>query len=272
MPGRFRSVHRRRQGTFGTERDDDVAHTHRRDFTGGFFGRALIGDADSGDGFGFGFIRGDRVQRFEQSGGELRGRGRVQDDLLAQPVRHHGGGLDGLHRDFELQQDDIGRFDCLGRPFQVVGGEMRVGAGSDDDAVLSVGIHGNQGHARRVFRVGKYIRGVDPLFVEQLVGLVPEDVAACFADEGDPSARRATVTAWLAPLPPGFMKKVPPMTVSPGRGKCPVQMTISVFELPITRIFDSDMCFYCVAVCPALPVCCTRQGGVVFNRYIRRFV
>ena len=84
--------------------------------------------------------------------------------------------------------------------------------------------------------------------------------------------RRATVTAWLAPLPPGFMKKVPPMTVSPGRGKCPVQMTISVFELPITRIFDSDMCFYCVAVCPALPVCCTRQGGVVFNRYIRRFV
>ena len=177
------------QGPFGTERDDDVAHTHRRDFTGGFFGRAFIGDADSGDGFGFGFIRGDRVERFEQSGGELRGRGRVQDDLLAQPVRHPGGGLDGLHRDFELQQDDVGRFDCLGRPFQVVGGEMRVGAGSDDDAVLSVGIHGNQGHARRVFRVGKYIRGVDPLFVEQLVGLVPEDVAACFADEGDPSAQ-----------------------------------------------------------------------------------
>ena len=66
---------------------------------------------------------------------------------------------------------------------------MCVGSGCDDDAVLSVGIYGNQGHARRVFRVGKYIRSVDPFFIEQLVGLVSEDVAACFADEGDPSAQ-----------------------------------------------------------------------------------
>ena len=71
--------------------------------------------------------------------------------------------------------------------------------------------------------------------------------------------RRATVTAWLAPLPPGFMKKVPPMTVSPGRGKCPVQMTISVFELPITRIFDSDMVFF-LCGCLSRPAGSYRAG------------
>ena len=88
--------------------------------------------------------------------------------------------------------------------------------------------------------------------------------------------RRATVTAWLAPLPPGFMKKVPPMTVSPGRGKCPVQMTISVFELPITRIFDSDMVFF-LCGCLSRPAGSYKpagRGGVqsVYPSFCLRFV
>ena len=47
----------------------------------------------------------------------------------------------------------------------------------------------------------------------------------------------AAATAWLAPLPPGFIMKLPPMIVSPGTGRRSALMTISVLQLPITMIF-----------------------------------
>jgi hypothetical protein len=47
---------------------------------------------------------------------------------------------------------------------------------------------------------------------------------------------RAMATAWLAPLPPGFIMNSFPITVSPGTGSLLALMTISVFELPITTI------------------------------------
>jgi hypothetical protein len=39
------------------------------------------------------------------------------------------------------------------------------------------------------------------------------------------------------------MKKVPPITVSPGTGSLSALMTISVLQLPITIIFLSDINF-----------------------------
>ena len=47
----------------------------------------------------------------------------------------------------------------------------------------------------------------------------------------------AAATAWLAPLPPAFIKKVPPSNVSPGNGSVAAFTTISVLALPTTTIF-----------------------------------
>ena len=44
----------------------------------------------------------------------------------------------------------------------------------------------------------------------------------------------AAATAWLAPLPPGFVRKSPPKMVSPGRGSLEVFITMSVLVLPMT--------------------------------------
>ena len=46
----------------------------------------------------------------------------------------------------------------------------------------------------------------------------------------------AAATAWLAPLPPGAVKKPPPMIVWPRSGKRSQRATRSMFRLPITRI------------------------------------
>ena len=51
---------------------------------------------------------------------------------------------------------------------------------------------------------------------------------------------RAAATAWFAPLPPRAVKKVPPSTVSPGRGRVGTRTTMSVFELPTTTIRGWD--------------------------------
>jgi hypothetical protein len=40
----------------------------------------------------------------------------------------------------------------------------------------------------------------------------------------------------LAPFPPRAVKKVPPITVSPGRGSAGTLTTMSVFELPTTTM------------------------------------
>ena len=53
------------------------------------------------------------------------------------------------------------------------------------------------------------------------------------------SERRATATAWFAPFPPGFMRNVPPETVSPGTGIFFPVITMSVLVLPRTTIFIS---------------------------------
>ena len=77
--------------------------------------------------------------------------------------------------------------------------------------------------------------------------------------------RRAAATAWLAPFPPGFMKKVPPMTVSPGAGRCSVRMTMSVLELPTTRMLCVDIGSYVFFVCGgcAIPAHrCRRRIGI----------
>ena len=50
----------------------------------------------------------------------------------------------------------------------------------------------------------------------------------------------ATATAWFAPFPPGFMKNVPPDTISPGTGIRFPLMTMSVLVLPSTTIFFSS--------------------------------
>ena len=49
--------------------------------------------------------------------------------------------------------------------------------------------------------------------------------------------RRATATAWFAPFPPGFMRNLPPLTVSPGTGIFFPVMTMSVLVEPNTTIF-----------------------------------
>jgi hypothetical protein len=49
--------------------------------------------------------------------------------------------------------------------------------------------------------------------------------------------RRDAAMAWFAPLPPGFMRKVPPSKVSPGAGNFSVLITMSVLELPIIKIW-----------------------------------
>ena len=48
---------------------------------------------------------------------------------------------------------------------------------------------------------------------------------------------RATATAWFAPFPPGFMRKLPPHTVSPGTGIFFPAITMSVLVDPRTTIF-----------------------------------
>src|SRR5439155_12108828 len=45
---------------------------------------------------------------------------------------------------------------------------------------------------------------------------------------------RAAATAWFAPLPPGYLSKVAPVTVSPGRGKRSQRTTKSRFTEPTT--------------------------------------
>ena len=49
--------------------------------------------------------------------------------------------------------------------------------------------------------------------------------------------RRATATAWFAPLPPAFIMNRPPLTVSPGAGSFRPAITISVFVEPNTTVF-----------------------------------
>src|SRR5262245_1021946 len=44
--------------------------------------------------------------------------------------------------------------------------------------------------------------------------------------------RRAQATAWLAPLPPGAVKNVWPISVSPGAGRRGVRTTRSILMLP----------------------------------------
>ena len=48
---------------------------------------------------------------------------------------------------------------------------------------------------------------------------------------------RAAATAWFAPLPPPVTRKSPPLTVSPGAGRCGTRTVMSVFVLPTTTTF-----------------------------------
>ena len=48
--------------------------------------------------------------------------------------------------------------------------------------------------------------------------------------------RRAHATAWLAPLPPGAVKKLCPVRVSPGAGSRGTRATKSMLMLPKTTI------------------------------------
>jgi hypothetical protein len=53
--------------------------------------------------------------------------------------------------------------------------------------------------------------------------------------------RRAQATAWLAPLPPGFVVKECAVRVSPGAGKRGVRVVRSALREPTTRIVDGDI-------------------------------
>ena len=55
---------------------------------------------------------------------------------------------------------------------------------------------------------------------------------------GTPPAR-AHAIAWLAPLPPANVRKLPPSTVSPGAGMCGARTTKSRLAEPATRIIES---------------------------------
>jgi hypothetical protein len=48
--------------------------------------------------------------------------------------------------------------------------------------------------------------------------------------------RRAHATAWLAPLPPGAVKKLCPVRVSPGEGSRGTRATKSMLMLPKTTM------------------------------------
>src|SRR6516164_2600694 len=70
------------------------------------------------------------------------------------------------------------------------------------------------------------------------IDCLPKTSLPTFAMNVTSPFKRAAATAWLAPLPPAFIKKFPPKIVSPGAGKCAHLITISVLELPITTIIE----------------------------------
>ena len=122
-------------------------------------------------------------------------------------MRHDGSLLDRLHRNLELEQNDVRRFDGPHRAVQILDREMGIGARSYDDAVFRPVIHRDQSDSRRIFRIRKDKGGVDALFHEDLAGLMAEDIAACLADEGHPAAQTGDSDGLIGPLAAGIHEK-----------------------------------------------------------------
>lgn len=104
----------------------------------------------------------------------LRGRGRVQDDLLAQPVRHHGGGLDSVCIGISSCNRMISaastasadRFRSLGVRCALAPGATTMQFSASVSTVIRATPDG--------FRVGKYIRGVDPSSLNSWLAWCPK--------------------------------------------------------------------------------------------------
>ena len=75
-----------------------------------------------------------------------------------------------------------------------------------------------------------------PSFSNSSIDCLPKTSKPVFAMNTTRAPSLAAATAWLAPLPPELMKKVPPNMVSPGCGKWDALMTMSVLVLPTTTI------------------------------------
>ena len=169
--------------------------------------------------FGFGFVRRDQVEAFEQFAGQRASRSRVENQFLMMLLCQSGYVFDRFDRNLELYENDLCPVQYFFDTGQVGRQQVSVGSRSDDNAVLGPIVHGDQGDSRRVFRVGAYIRSVDAFFFKQLAGLVAENVAADFADEGHLSTQSGDGDGLVGPFAAGIHQKRAAQNRFPRTGK-----------------------------------------------------
>ena len=225
----------------GSQRDDHVSHSSRKQLRRGPFDRRPVGRLYASQQFRFAFVGGQHGDALEQAGRQPLGRSGIKDDTQSGLGGQFRRGFDRFHfRGLQLPgRCTPGITKCLSRFFctRVRRGQFAVRAGRNRNAVFPGAAHEDKRDSRRAGSIPNHMINIDSVRDETCHGLVAKRVAANARNEGHSAAAGAGGASRPGlPLAAGCAGwNLPPRMVSPGLGRRSTLMDKSVFELPTTR-------------------------------------
>ena len=168
-----------------SERDDHAGYAGIQQVDGASAGFVQVVNRQAGESFGFGFVGNNVIGIGELGDVQPLPRRGIENGANAVAVGEPEGVVDGLKRDFELEDDAVGGTQQIGGGLDIGRQERIVGAFDDEDPVLAGGVDKDGGDATGNARSDQDVSGIDTAGGEVLDGGGPKQVVAYARHHGN---------------------------------------------------------------------------------------